>query len=440
MSKVILKLITIRDTFLVYFRYLIIYVRCTIGKLRHEKSIERDLLILAWLFPPVVSGGVYRPLSFARYAAENGWRVTVIAGPEPEIKTEAGQYLYEQLSPNVRVVRIKQSKLSLSYQYIPNLDGQFVNVIQTLKTVLSLEEIAPSIILASGPPFHNFVVGWYLSHYFNAPLVLDYRDEWTQCPFDFVRAGDFDIDWEQRCLSRARSVIVTTQSFAEHAMRSFPKINTSKFQLIPNGFDTADLPEFKIKMEKIKDEAIIEIAFLGHLDSHTPPHEFVSTLKDTLSIRPEWAKRLKLKFVGTRSADMQFKLKQSGLSHLIEFIDQVPKPEAINIMQKSTVLLIFNPIDLQRYIPGKLFDYIASGTPVLVYGESGEVADIVSKLRVGEVVPENDPCALAFAIEKIVRADEVTDNSERDAWLALHDRGYIANKLITHLDNILING
>ena len=39
------------------------------------------LLLLAWSFPPEINGGVYRPVSLAKYAARAGWRVTVSSGP-----------------------------------------------------------------------------------------------------------------------------------------------------------------------------------------------------------------------------------------------------------------------------------------------------------------------------------------------------------------------
>lgn len=434
------KVITVHDTVKAYFRYQLARARCALGKGIKPKPGDKHLLILAWLFPPTISGGVYRPLSFARYAAERGWRVTVVAGPTPEVITAAGQYLLGQLPSDVRVIRVKQCETYLSHRVIPSLDGRFAHVIETLETVLSLDDLHPSIIFASGPPFHNFVSAWHLSRYFRAPLVLDYRDEWTQCPFEFVHAGEFDLVWEKRCLEHARSVIVTTRSFAEHAIKTFPKIDSSKYTLIPNGFDPADLPKLTPTNHKTKLDAPIDIVFLGHLASHTPPHDFISTLRQALTLRPELMDRLRLKFVGTRTEDMPDKLQRSELGHLIQLVEQVPKPEAVRIMHESTMLLILNPPTLNRYIPGKLFDYVASGSPILVYGEGGEVARIVSELNAGHIVPEGDPDSLIGAIDQIISATSSPDLVKREAWLASHHREHLANQLINHLDNILING
>ena len=39
------------------------------------------LLLFAWSFPPELNGGVYRPVSLAKYAVRAGWRVSVASGP-----------------------------------------------------------------------------------------------------------------------------------------------------------------------------------------------------------------------------------------------------------------------------------------------------------------------------------------------------------------------
>ena len=50
------------------------------------------LALLAWYFPPSVTGGTYRPTSLSRRCAEFGWRVSVIAGPGHR-RPERGRHL-----------------------------------------------------------------------------------------------------------------------------------------------------------------------------------------------------------------------------------------------------------------------------------------------------------------------------------------------------------
>lgn len=437
-KNILAKLATVFDTLRAYFRYGVVRARCGLGANHKGVRDENHLLLLAWQFPPMIAGGVYRPLSFARYAAERGWRVTVIAGPPPLVDTDAGHYLRTQLPESVQVIRINTPRLRPSYRFFPHIDGGFSNVIGTLETVLSAQDLLPSIVLASGPPFHNFVSAWYLSRYFNVPLVLDYRDEWTQCPFDFVRSGNFDVAWERRCLEHATSIIVTTRSFEEHAVRMFPEVDPNKYLLIPNGFEPADLEVASVPSGESTKCTVIDIAFLGYLGRHTPPDSFLSTLQKTLECESDLSERLRLRFVGGRDKEVEARVQQGPLRNLVEFVDQVPKPEACRIMRKSRALLILNPLSLNRYIPGKLFDYVAAGSPILVYGSGGEVARVIDELDAGRVVPEGDAVALADAINWIVEAANQVNLQKREAWLAAHHRKSLANQLLDHLESIAV--
>lgn len=64
---------------------------------------------------------------------------------------------------------------------------------------------------------------------------------------------------------------------------------------------------------------------------------------------------------------------------------------------------MFNPPELELYIQGKLYEYIASGTPVLLYGAGGEMARIIGRLGAGVAVAQGDGEALGRALEALER-------------------------------------
>ena len=78
-----------------------------------------------------------------------------------------------------------------------------------IQTNLSVQ---PDIVVASSPTFSGFVAGYFISRRLKCPLVLDYRDEWSENPFQFVRKTAFGRAWEKRCLRHATKVIFTTES------------------------------------------------------------------------------------------------------------------------------------------------------------------------------------------------------------------------------------
>lgn len=78
-----------------------------------------------------------------------------------------------------------------------------------IQTNLSVQ---PDIVVASSPTFSGFVAGYFISPRLKCPLVLDYRDEWSENPVQFVRKTAFGRAWEKRCLRHATKVIFTTES------------------------------------------------------------------------------------------------------------------------------------------------------------------------------------------------------------------------------------
>jgi glycosyltransferase involved in cell wall biosynthesis len=394
------------------------------------------LLLLAWLFPPKVSGGVYRPLSFAKYAHARGWKVTVVAAPLDKQSTAAGEYLLGQLPDAVRVVRVQDSAAVVSHKAFPRIDGGFLNVLDTFDTVRAALAEAPTVVLSSGPPFHNFPAGWMLSRYFRCPLVLDYRDEWTNCPFPFIKLGNVDTAWERRCLRDADAVVMTTRSFIDHALARFPELSAERTHCIMNGWEPADLPVLPHGPAAAIGQRNNELVYLGYLGEHAPVDGFLQTLDAARALVAPEAQDFLLRFVGSRSASATQSLRANAGTFTLRVDDQVPKPEALRIMREARAVLLINEPDLSRYIPGKLFDYIASRTPVLVYGDGGEVGRIVRETGAGFVVPSGDTRQLAAALSSLAAGQLRPDPATIDRWLAMHTREQSAMNLIELLGRI----
>lgn len=409
--------------------------RCFIGKNKNNKSSKKKhLLILAWLFPPTISGGVYRPLSFARYATTRGWKVSVLCFNDPASPTEAGRYLLEQLPSDVEVIRINKNLLPLSYEHFPRVDGGFANAIDSINLIINLD-IRPSVLLASGPPFHNFIAGYYLSRYFKSPLILDYRDEWTLCPFDFVSTSRYDEYWEPRCLETAQAVIFTTDSQRTDAKNKFKGVNPEKFIVLPNGIELDDISTpSQPRADHITRNK--DISFFGFLGSHTPPESFLDNAIIVFDRRPDLRQRININFIGGKSNDISKSLSSYASHENIKISDQVSKKAAIEMMQDCTALLLINPPSLSKYIPGKLFDYLASGTPILVYGEGGEAARIVTNLDSGIVIHEDSPNDLEAALDKLLEWPSSNCPIQTQNWIHEHSREKMANRLVDLLDEM----
>lgn len=398
-------------------------------------SANKKLLLITWEFPPQVTGGVYRPLSFARYAATSGWQVEIVCGPTELQPSDAGRYLANLLPPGVLVHRVAADHGPHPWP-LPKIDGGILNALALYEEAAT--HIAPDeygVILASGPPFLDFIAGLWLAQRTGWKLVLDYRDEWTETPFDFVATGGANRHWEMRCLERADLVIFTTVSQLAHAERQFPLLATRRSAVVHNGWEPSDFDNAPC-VDRHGRTASITLAYLGNLGAMAAPDTFLDTLAEALAAHPELRVRLKLRLVGHKRPDALAKLRAFPYPDVIELIDPIPKAAACRMMREADGLLLLNPVGLARYIQGKLYEYIASGTPILVFGSGGEMNEIVASLCAGTAVDEGDSDGLARFLLGL--HEHPPGNADvRNDWLASRERATLARTLYRELDALL---
>ncbi|MFZ4288415.1 hypothetical protein [Variovorax sp. HJSM1_2] len=399
-------------------------------------SAHKHLLLLTWAYPPDVTGGVYRPASMVREAKKRGWNITVLSGPAPDHVTEAGRYLENYVSNIGTIVRLEKSKISPSHKlFCPTISGGFLNLIETIKQGKQVcLKNPPSVIVASGPPFHNFVAAWVLAKFCGVPYILDYRDEWTECPFDFVETGNTDTYFEKKCIENANAIIFTTQSHFLHQKKVFNIPDNKRVALIPNGWEAEDVPG----EDTVNPLAPVNlrIAFVGHLGEHTLPGGVLHCLEKVFEKHPELSSCIRVAFVGSKSGSAIQQLNEFKYKESLEIVESVPKTIALKIMQDSDGIILINEPRLHRYRPGKLYDYISMKTPILVYGSGGEVENLVSMLGAGFVLSENNDQELYAALMGIKEYKKSLDNSSIDSWLEKHKRSMLAGSFIDLLESV----
>jgi glycosyltransferase involved in cell wall biosynthesis len=102
------------------------------------------------------------------------------------------------------------------------------------------------------------------------------------------------------------------------------------------------------------------------------------------------------------------------------------------MMAQCAALLIINHPLLDRALPTKLFDYLATGRPILVYGNGeSEMSDLVLRLGAGMIVAEGDDEALNRALRQ-VRERPASDwqTARRLKFLEQHTRAAMAERML----------
>jgi glycosyltransferase involved in cell wall biosynthesis len=399
------------------------------------------LLLFAWSFPPEINGGVYRPTSLAKYAVRAGWRVTVSAGPLTGQPSAAGIDLRNSLPDTVGIFRALPAPPT-SYKLLPKIDGGFQNIVPIARAAVgACLRDRPTVIVASGPPFLTFISANFVAKRFRVPLVLEYRDEWSVHTPRFVTAGAFDKKWERKLLRSASAIVFVTEASRDAYLASIDELDASKCLVIPNGWDPDDfaLEPASSTGNSVRNRGKLVISFVGSTGLMAKPDKFLVRFQEVLIRCPSLRERLLVRFTGPKSDESRaaFTNFQNQFPNSIELVDGVPKSEAIAEMRRAGALLLLLDSFYDTTIPGKLYEYLAAGAPILVFGDTGVAADLVRRFDAGLVIPTDDSSHLEAALLHLLEEPGThRENPERIAWLADHSRSAQAARMLRVLSEV----
>ncbi|MCP5051582.1 MAG: glycosyltransferase family 4 protein, partial [bacterium] len=148
------------------------------------------ILIVAYYYPPINSGGTMRPVKMAKYLPRMGHEVTVLTQTYGKSKIETGNgkpriIRFHDFSHNRNRVGLRRKvqwfKLRMFTELL-NMMGIYHSiyswwkrkVIRNSETIINL--VQPDVIIATYPPVETLEIGVYLSKKYNIPLISDFRD------------------------------------------------------------------------------------------------------------------------------------------------------------------------------------------------------------------------------------------------------------------------
>lgn len=405
---------------------------------RNKSAEKPTAALLSFALPPQFNSGTHRPLSFLKYASENHWQLFAITNPHSSSPSLAGKELLAKVPTSTPIYEFNNTLAHTSWRFTPALDGGFSDMLAMVNEGVKRFKInKPDIIIASGPPFSFHAAGYYLSRIFSVPLVVDYRDEWTACPFDFVSKTSFDRWMEKRIIKQAQTIIYTTVSHQKNHLKHFD-INPSAQAIIYNGWED-DSPTTTQPKAPIKQAGKITISYVGKLAGHVELEPFFHSVNEALKSHPGLREKITLRFIGEKSDYFEgliAKYKAEFEQFVdIESIGLIPKSQAGEIMRESDYLLMLCNESLASYIPGKLYDYLSQKTPVIAFGVAGEVSDILHSTQSGLLIDPSDVETLVEILSK--PPIDLSANSTLEHWLANKTRKSQAATMYLNLNRLI---
>ena len=103
----------------------------------------------------------------------------------------------------------------------------------------------------------------------------------------------------------------------------------------------------------------------------------------------------------------------------------------------GSALLLLNNRENRRFLPGKIFEYVATGRRILLHGTGGAMGDIVSELGAGITVAEGDTVALELALTNLITSKLPNPNEAKiKPWLKGHTREALARRFFDILEGL----
>jgi len=305
----------------------------------------------------------------------------------------------------------------------------------TIRALYS-QKIQPDMVRANQFGLPGYLIGFLR----DIPFFLDVQDmwpEWAKTSNFYLSKFFYEIlDWQQKQIYRkARKITTISKRFKQYLESK--GVPTEKIFILSNWAGSDD---FRVAPRDINlgvQEGLagkFNIVYAGNIGS-AQGVEIVLQSAEALGNSDQF------QFIvigdGLEKNDLENQARQMGLE-TVRFLGKKPPGQLAQYLAWADVLLLplrKDPI-YEVTIPSKTFTYLACGRPILV-SANGDVADLISEIGAGIVVPPEDAQALALAIQELMSMEpSQREQYGRNAQIA-YQKYFDRNELIRQYDQLI---
>ena len=381
----------------------------------------KNVLIISYYWPPSGGPGVQRVLKFCKYLPKYGWNPIVLTVKDGDFPLKDSSlnstlkngniYFSKSYSFHKIVNFLSKKKHTPSHQltkskgegYISKLSrwirlnlivpdgrvGWYPNAIKVGSQIIYKRNI--KVIFSTAPPFTTHLIGMSLSNRSGIPFVADFRDPWTDYHY-YENNRLLITDKLDKYLERK---VIKTADLITTAHKTMGDNFVDDYAVIFNGYDEDD---FKKTLEKDKDKIVI--SHIGTLSQKQNPTYFF----DAVHKLNEMGKIYHIDLIGSVHPDIANEINIKGYNYFINIKKYLPHDIAIQKMRKSHFLLLIinNAKKNMGLINAKIFEYIRSGSKIILIGpDGGDSEKIIKNTNSGFCFNYNEK----KGFEKILTAD-----------------------------------
>lgn len=428
--------------------------------------MSRHLLIVCYFYPPLAGGGVHRVLSWTRSLPDHGWATTVVCAGERDYWV-VDPSLLARVPVETRIERVSGGSGLSAWLALRGRgggagrrSGASFGALRRLSDLFLLPDSYAGwakragraalrraraerfdAVLSSSPPDSVHLAARAVHRATGLPWVADFRDPWVPLyfrtpPTVWHRARQAAM--ERSVLEGADIVLAASRAHAD-AMGEKSGARARRVVHLPNGFEPAAAPEAKAPAAGADAAPAFRMTWTGTLSQMTDTEQFMDALHDALAARPEARRRIRVRMCGPYDVHYENRSVALGLKGIVHFTGPIGHGESRAAQRESDLLLLWKPRHGVTMVPGKTYEYLDAGRPVLaLLDPSDEAAGLVARAG-GTVVDPDDRAAITRAI--LERYDTWTREGApprvRPEWLDAFARPALAGRLASVLDDLV---
>jgi glycosyltransferase involved in cell wall biosynthesis len=377
----------------------------------------RRLLVVTYYHPPDPTGG-HRWAAMGHWLRSLGHEVTTITtnawgALEDDLATDTHRTGDLMASPFLRRMlrrpplasgtdsQAAVAKPPLSV--IPRVVVPDVGLVTWLPAALTaarrlMREHQIDCVVTTGPMHSTHLLGPMLGRKRPA-WIADFRDGWCyeplRPPWPTNVQARLDATMERRVVRGADAVIGVSRPIAEDFSARLGTAAT----YIPNGWDPRWDARIPQATEVELEPNTVSVVHTGALGGEVwrDPEPVFAAMRWIAARRPDAAQRLRLVLAGpldTRLRELLERTEGAGVRHL----GQLPRGAALALQRRAQALLLVTSPHRTSATPGKLYEYLAAGKPIIALAGESETSQIIQGTGTGVVVPPDDVEGIARSL------------------------------------------
>ena len=382
------------------------------------------VLIVTYYWPPSGGGGVQRWLKFTKYLRDFGWEPVIYTPSNAEfpaidptltkdipvgievISTPIWEpyEFYKKLTGKKSTTKINSGilndkkspgiaeKLSIWIRgnlFIPDARTFWIKPsVRYLTKYLKDNHI--DAIVSTGPPHSMHLIALELHERLNIPWLADFRDPWTD--IDYYKemkisafADKKHKRLELKTISDCSAMVVVGCDMKE----KYKMMGGKNIHVITNGFDTDDMEA----NDMVRDTKF-SISHIGTLPPSLNLKGLWQVLAELSESLPSFRNDLEIKLVGKVDKSVIDDISALNLNDQFTQVEYVTHDKAASIMKQSAILLLAINKDspnAKGILTGKIFEYLASGRPIMAIGPSdGDLSRMFEETEAGVIAEYDD--------------------------------------------------